>query len=55
VTVSGLYARDVSTGQILWNSPGFAPRSCSSPIAANGRVFYNPQANGMLYCFEPSR
>jgi outer membrane protein assembly factor BamB len=55
VTVSGLYARDASTGQIVWNSPGFAPRSCSSPIAANGRVFYNPQVNGMLYCFEPIR
>lgn len=53
VTVSGLYARDASTGQTLWNSPGFAPRSCSSPIAANGRIFYNPQVNGMLYCFEP--
>ncbi|MBI3856783.1 MAG: PQQ-binding-like beta-propeller repeat protein [Planctomycetes bacterium] len=55
VTVSGLYARDVSTGEMLWNSPGFAPRSCSSPIAANGRVFYNPQVNGMLYCFEPEK
>ena len=53
VTVSGLYARDASTGEMLWRSPGFAPRSCSSPIAANGRVFYNPQVNGMLYCFEP--
>jgi len=55
VTVSGLYARDASTGEILWRSPGFAPRSCSSPIAANGRVFYNPQVNGMLYCFEPAK
>jgi outer membrane protein assembly factor BamB len=55
VTVSGLYARDASTGEMLWNSPGFAPRSCSSPIASNGRVFYNPQVNGMLYCFEPGK
>jgi outer membrane protein assembly factor BamB len=54
-TVSGLYVRDVSTGEILWRSPGFAPRSCSNPIAASGRVFYNPQVNGMLYCFEPEK
>ncbi len=53
VTSSGLHVRDARTGEMLWNSPGFAPRSCSSPIAANGRVFYNPQVNGMLYCFEP--
>ncbi len=55
VTVSGLYVRDAATGRMLWQSPGFAPRSCSSPIAASGRIFYNPQANGMLYCFEPAR
>jgi outer membrane protein assembly factor BamB len=55
VTVSGLYVRDAATGKPVWGSPGFAPRSCSSPIAASGRVFYNPQANGMLYCWEPAR
>jgi outer membrane protein assembly factor BamB len=55
VTVSGLHVRDASTGRMLWQSPGFAPRSCSSPIAASGRVFYNPQVNGMLYCFEPAK
>ena len=55
VSVSGLYARDAATGETLWHSPGFAPRSCSSPIAANGRIFYDPQVNGMLYCFEPER
>ena len=53
VTVSGLYVRDVDTGEILWNSRGFAPRTCSSPAVANGRIFTNPQVNGMLYCFEP--
>jgi outer membrane protein assembly factor BamB len=55
VTVSGLYVRDAASGKLVWGSPGFAPRSCSSPIAASGRVFYNPQANGMLYCWEPAR
>jgi outer membrane protein assembly factor BamB len=54
-TVSGLYVRDSNTGEILWRSPGFAPRSCSNPIAASGRVFYNPQVNGMLYCFEAEK
>ncbi len=54
-TVSGLHVRDWRTGELLGSSPGFAPRSCSNPIAANGRVFYNPQVNGMLYCFEPAK
>ena len=52
VTVSGLHVRDMKTGGIVWSSPGFAPRTCSSPIVANGRIFYNPQINGMIYCFE---
>jgi len=53
VTVGGLYVRDVRTGELLWLSKGFAPRTCSNAIAANGRVFVNPQVNGVLYCFEP--
>jgi len=54
VTVSGLYLRDVKTGEILWSSLGFAPRACSSPAAANGRIFYNPQCDAMIFCFEPA-
>lgn len=53
VSSSGLYARDVETGKILWQSLGFAPRACTSPIAANGRLFFSPNANNVLYCFEP--
>lgn len=53
VSTTGLYARDVDTGQIVWQSLGFAPRACTTPTAANGRLFYNPNVNNMLYCFEP--
>jgi len=48
-----LYARDTNTGQILWQSRGFAPRACTTPIAANGRLFFSPNVNNTLYCFEP--
>ena len=53
VSTSGLYARDLSNGQILWQSRGFAPRACTTPIAANGRLFFSPNVNNTLYCFEP--
>ncbi|MGE3804258.1 MAG: PQQ-binding-like beta-propeller repeat protein [Gemmataceae bacterium] len=53
VSCSGLYVRDIDTGKILWQSLGFAPRACTSPLAANGRLFYSPNVNNMLYCFEP--
>jgi outer membrane protein assembly factor BamB len=53
VSTSGLYARDLNTGKILWQSRGFAPRACTTPIAANGRLFFSPNVNNMLYCFEP--
>ena len=46
--------RDVNSGELLWKSMGFAPRTCSSAIPSNGRIFCNPQVNGMLYCFEPA-
>ena len=55
VSSSGLYARDVDSGKILWQSLGFAPRACTSPIAANGRLFFSPNVNNTLYCFEPDR
>ncbi len=53
VSTSGLYARDLNTGEIIWQSRGFAPRACTSPIAANGRLFFSPNVNNTLYCFEP--
>jgi outer membrane protein assembly factor BamB len=55
VSSSGLYVRDMDSGKILWQSLGFAPRACTAPIAANGRLFYSPNVNNMLYCFEPER
>jgi outer membrane protein assembly factor BamB len=53
VSSSGLHVRDIDTGKILWQSLGFAPRACTTPTAANGRLFYSPNVNNMLYCFEP--
>lgn len=53
VSSSGLYARDIDNGKIVWQSLGFAPRACTSPTAANGRLFFSPNVNNMLYCFEP--
>jgi len=54
VTVGGLYVRDARNPNFLWVSPmGFAPRNCGNPAVANGRLFINPQDNGMVYCFEP--
>jgi len=55
VSSSGLYVRDLTTGDILWQSLGFAPRTCTNPTPANGRLFFSPNANNMLYCFEPER
>ena len=31
VSSSGLYARDMETGKVVWQSLGFAPRACTSP------------------------
>lgn len=53
VSTSGLYARDLNSGEIIWQSRGFAPRACTTPIAANGRLFFSPNVNNTLYCFEP--
>ncbi len=52
-TTAGLYMKETETGRLLWKSLGMAPRACPSPIVANGRIFYCPQVNGMMYCFEP--
>ncbi|QDU31387.1 Quinohemoprotein alcohol dehydrogenase ADH-IIG precursor [Anatilimnocola aggregata] len=53
VSSSGLYARNVDSGEIIWQSLGFAPRACTTPIAANGRLFFSPNVNNSIYCFEP--
>jgi outer membrane protein assembly factor BamB len=53
-TLNGLYIIKSDTGKVLWKSLGFAPRACPSPAVSNGRIFYCPQVNGMMYCFEPS-
>jgi outer membrane protein assembly factor BamB len=56
VTVGGIYVRDVKDPKAFWVSPmGFAPRNCGNPAVANGRLFINPQDNGMVYCFEPEK
>ncbi len=52
-TIGGLCMTDVNTGELMWNTPGFASYSCPHPIAANGRIFYAPQTSGMLFCLEP--
>jgi len=55
MSIVGLHARDTNTGELLWKSKGFAPRTCASAIPASGRIFCNPQVNGMFYCFEPAK
>jgi len=52
ITVGGLNVRDVKTGELLWLSPGFAPRGCVNPTLANGRVFWPSAASGTIYCWE---
>ncbi|MHC4557019.1 MAG: outer membrane protein assembly factor BamB family protein [Planctomycetota bacterium] len=52
-TTDGLYIIESDTGKVLWKSLGMAPRACPSPAVSNGRIFYCPRANGMMYCFEP--
>jgi hypothetical protein len=52
-TLEGIFAVNCQTGKVIWKSPGFASWTCPHPIAANGRIYYCPQVNGMFYCFEP--
>jgi outer membrane protein assembly factor BamB len=52
ITVGGLNVRDTKTGELLWLSPGFAPRGCVNPALANGRIFWPSAASGMIYCWE---
>lgn len=51
-TVGGLNVRDVKTGELLWQSPGFAPRGCVNPALGNGRIFWPSSASGMIYCWQ---
>ena len=53
-TIGGLCMTDANTGELVWNTAGFASYTCPHPIAANGRIFYAPQTSGMLFCFEPT-
>jgi outer membrane protein assembly factor BamB len=53
ITVGGLNVREVKSGDLLWQSPGFAPRGCVNATLANGRVFFPTAASGMIYCWEP--
>jgi outer membrane protein assembly factor BamB len=55
VTVGGLHVRDLQTGELLWLSPGFAPRGCVNPALADGRVFWNSAGSGTIFCWEPDR
>jgi outer membrane protein assembly factor BamB len=52
-TTNGLHIIESDTGKVLWKSLGMTPRACPSPAVSNGRIFYCPRANGMMYCFEP--
>jgi outer membrane protein assembly factor BamB len=55
ITVGGLNVRSVKTGELLWLSPGFAPRGCVNAVLSNGRVFWPSAASGMIFCWEPER
>lgn len=52
-TVGGLNVRDNTNGDLLWRSPGFAPRGCVNPTLATGRVFWPSAASGLIFCWEP--
>ncbi|MEX0704824.1 MAG: PQQ-binding-like beta-propeller repeat protein [Planctomycetales bacterium] len=55
ITVGGLNVRDVTNGELLWRSPGFAPRGCVNAALASGRVFWPSAASGMIFCWEPEQ
>jgi len=52
-TLEGIYAVDSETGKVIWKSMGIGSHTCPNPAAANGRIYYCPQINGMMFCFEP--
>lgn len=51
--IDGICIKDSTDGSILWTSGGFTASTCPHPAVSNGRIFYCPQDDGMLYCFEP--
>ena len=53
-TIGGLFMTDTLTGKVVWKSPAFASYTCPHAIVSNGRIFYCPQTNGVMYCFEPT-
>jgi outer membrane protein assembly factor BamB len=52
-TNRGIFFTDLQTGEIVYQTPGFASQTCPNPAFAEGRMFYAPLNNGMIYCFEP--
>ena len=52
--INGLCIKDSTDGTTLWTSGGFTASTCPHPAVTNGRIFYCPQDDGMLYCFEPA-
>lgn len=54
-TIEGLYAVDSETGKVIWKSMGFGSWACPHAAASNGRIYYCPQINGMMFCFEPAK
>jgi outer membrane protein assembly factor BamB len=54
-SVGGLNIRSVTTGALIWCSPGFAPRGCQNVALANGRVFWPSSASGVIFCWEPKK
>jgi len=52
-TLEGIFAVDSETGKVIWKSMGIGSHACPHPAAANGRIYYCPQINGMMFCFEP--
>lgn len=54
-TLEGIYAVDSETGKVIWKSMGIGSHTCPNPAAANGRIYYCPQINGMMFCFEPMK
>ncbi len=54
ITVGGLNVRAVRTGELLWQSPGFAPRGCVNAVVSDGRVYWPSAASGTIFCWEPA-
>ncbi len=53
-TNRGIFFTNIRTGEIAYQTPGFASQTCPHPVVAQGRMFFAPQDSGMIYCFEPA-